>query len=81
LGTLDPKRQFWWGFFGGALMVMFKTWALNFKTRLLCGLWVLFPVVSGFVSRMCEPHHPLIAVYEGASAPVIFFVMARSMPM
>jgi len=76
------------------LMVMFKTWAyadglssfsfgppLNFKTRLLCGLWVLFPVVSGFVSRMCEPHHPLIAVYEGASAPVIFFVMARSMPM
>ena len=53
----------------------------SFKTCLVCGLWVLFPFVSGFVSRVCEPHHRLIAVFEGASAPALFLVMSEHFPL
>jgi hypothetical protein len=54
---------------------------LSFKTCLLCGLWVGLPLVSGLTSRICDPHHRFIAVFEGASAPALFFTIAKDFPL
>src|SRR6266550_8061394 len=82
VGPLNSNQKFWWGFLGGCIVVLFRLWFyageltpdapwphFGFRTLLLCGLRFVFPFVSGFVSRACEPHHRLIAVFEGASAP------------
>jgi hypothetical protein len=87
---LSSKAQFWWGFFGGWIIVAFRLYLyasvlpinapwpnLCFKTCVQCGFWLLFPVISGFLSRVCEPHHRLIAVFEGASAPALFLFLAK----
>jgi len=87
---LNGRQQFLWGFFGGWIVVLGRLWfyassltpdaswpSIGFKTCLLCGLWLAFPVLSGLVSRVCDPHHRLIAVFEGASAPALFIEIAR----
>jgi len=87
---LTPKEQFWWGLFGGCMIVAFKAFfyasALSeytpwpcfcFKHFILCAVWFTLPLTSGLVSRVCEPHHSLIAVFEGASAPMFFMVIAQ----
>ena len=81
------------GLFGGVIIVIFHfyiyasglsvgtAWPTAcFKNVLLGGFWMLFPLISGLLSRICEPHHRLIAVYEGASAPALFLVMAHAFP-
>src|SRR6266516_601752 len=88
---LTTKQQFWLGCVGGGLVVLFRLWSfanalspdapwpgLTFRNCLLCFLWLLFPLVSGFISRVCDPRHPLIAVFEGASAPALFFAIAKA---
>jgi hypothetical protein len=90
---LQPKEQFWWGFFGGCMVLAFRLWAYAnsltpdapwpnpcFRTFLLCGVWFAFPIVAGLLSRVCDPHHRLIAVFEGASAPALFFFIASHSP-
>src|SRR5664279_3115974 len=82
---LNPKHQFWWGFFGGCMVLAFRLldyantlppeapWpSAGFRTCILCALWLAFPFIFGLISRVCDPHHPLIAVFEGASAPALF---------
>ncbi len=91
---VTPKEQFWWGFVGGCLILGFRLWnyanALppdapwpnaNFRTCLLSGVWLAFPFFSGFIGRICDPHHRLIAVFEGASAPALFFLIAKDFPL
>jgi hypothetical protein len=91
---LNAKQQFCWGFFGGCMVLGFRIWIyaktlppdapwpnFGFRTCLFCGLWLGFPFVSGLVSRVCDPHHRLIAVFDGVSAPVLFFVMAKDFPL
>jgi hypothetical protein len=53
----------------------------SFKTCLLCGVWFVFPFVSGLVSRTLKPHQPLMAIYEGASAPALLFMIAKDFPL
>jgi len=48
---------------------------------LLSGVWLAFPFFSGFIGRICDPHHRLIAVFEGASAPALFFLIAKDFPL
>ena len=92
-GSLDPKKQFWWGYLGGCIILGFKVWSYantlapnascpnaSFKTCLLCVLGFAFPIVSGFISRVCDPNHPLIAVFEGTSVPVLFLLIAKDFP-
>jgi len=87
---LTANNQFWWGVVGGGVIIVFRllTFANSlpldapwpdptFRTCLLSVLWLVFPFVSGFISRVCDPHHPLIAVFEGASAPALFFAIAK----
>jgi hypothetical protein len=82
--------QFWWGFFGGFIVVAYRLYAyvtrladnapwphLKFKTCLLLGWWLVFPVCSGFLSIVCEPHAPLIAVFEGRLRLHCFYYMQR----
>lgn len=82
--------QFSWGLFGGCIMVGYRVYAfaikltddspwprLTFKKCLLLGWWVGFPIVSGFLSMVCDPHSPLMAVFEGASAPALFLLLAK----
>lgn len=92
-GNTSPvtaKQRFWWGVLGGAIVIVFRllTFANSlpmdapwpdptFRNCLLCLLWLIFPFVSGVISRVCDPHHPLIAVFEGASAPALFFAIAK----
>lgn len=92
--ALTPKQQFWWGFLGGCLVLAFRVWTyanglasnapcpdLNFRTCLLGAVWIAFPFMSGLLSRVCEPHHPLIAVFEGVSAPALFSFIASDFPL
>jgi hypothetical protein len=92
--SLDAKQQFWWGFFGGFMVLLFKIWTFakvsapdmpypngSFRTLLLSGVWFVFPFVSGLVSRVFEPHSRLHAVIEGAAAPTLFLAIARDFPL
>ena len=91
---LNPKQQFWWGFFGGVMVVSFRLYLHanslsenspwpnpSFKMCIQCGFWLLFPLISGLLSRVCEPHHKLIAVFEGASAPALFMFIVKDTHM
>jgi hypothetical protein len=91
---LDARQQFRWGALGGCIIVFYRLWFYankfpadapwphpSFKTCLLCGLWVALPLLSGLVSRACDPHHRLIAVFDGASAPALFIAMAKDFPL
>ena len=91
---LDAKQQFWWGFFGGFMVLLFKIWTFanvsapdmpypngSFRTLLLSGVWLVFPFVSGLVSRVFEPHSRLHAGIEGAAAPTLFLAIARDFPL
>jgi len=75
------------------MLLLFRLWsyanglsadahcALNFRACILCVVWVVLPFVSGFVSRTCDPHHRLLAVFEGMSAPALFFEVATHFPL
>jgi hypothetical protein len=91
---LGPKQQFWWGFFGGCMVLLFRVWTFAnasapdipypnpcFRTILLCALWLAFPFVSGLVSRLFEPHSRLHAVIEGAAAPALILAIAKDFPL
>jgi len=82
--------QFLWGLFGGCIMVGYRVYTfaikltddspwprLTFKKCLLFAWWAGFPITSGFLSMVCEPHSPLMAVFEGASAPALFLLLAK----
>jgi len=82
--------QFLWGLFGGCIMAGYRVYAyaikltddspwprLTFKKCLLLGWWGFFPIASGFLSVVCDPHSPLMAVFEGASAPALFLLLAK----
>jgi len=82
--------QFFWGFFGGCILVGYRLYAYaikltddtpwprcTFKSFLLLGWWGFFLIVSGFVSVVCEPHSPLMAVFEGVSTPALFLLVAK----
>lgn len=87
---MNEKERFAWGFFGGFMVVFFRTylfaclhgasaWQVSpVQTVLICVFWLLFPIVSGFLSIACEPHTRLHAIYEGASAPAIFLIVAEA---
>jgi len=91
--TLTSQGQFWWGFFGGAMVVIFRManyarslpestlWPRwSFKNLVFCCVLVSLPVISGLVSIMCAPHYPFLAAFEGASAPAIFYFVAKHCP-
>jgi hypothetical protein len=93
-GLLSSKQQFWWGFAGGCLVLLFRLWVYanalapdnawpnaSFRTCLLFAVWGAFPFASGLVSRICDPHHRFIAVFEGASGPALFFMVAKDFPL
>jgi len=92
--SLSPRQQFWWGFFGGFMLLMFRIWTFAnisppeapypnacFRTLLLTGVWLAFPFVSGLVSRAFEPHSRLHAIIEGAAAPTLFLAIAKDFPL
>jgi hypothetical protein len=91
--SLNPAKQVWWGFLGGCLVLGFRLWiyanalsaesawpSVTFRTLLLFLLWCAFPFVSGLISRALDPHHRLHAIFEGASAPALFFAIAKDLP-
>jgi hypothetical protein len=90
---LTAQQQFWWGFFGGCMIITFRLWFyalsllpgtvpdISFRNCLVVGLSVAFPIISGFVSSICEPHSRLLAVYEGAAGPALFLFMAKDFPL
>jgi hypothetical protein len=91
---LTPRQQYWWGALGGLVILVYRLWFFaknlppdapwpnpTFRIFLVCGLWVVLPFISGFISRICHPHHRLIAVFEGASAPALFIAMAKDFPL
>ena len=49
----------------------------DFKPCSLCVFWGLVPILSGFLSLALEPHHPLIAIFEGMSAHALFLTLAK----
>ena len=53
----------------------------SFRTCLLFAVWGAFPFASGLVSRVCDPHHRFIAVFDGASGPALFFMVAKDFPL
>ena len=82
--------QFGWGSFGGAMIsiftivkyaqslpdgAMWPKW--SFKTCVGFCLLALLPPIAGLVSIMCASHYPLLAAFEGASAPMLFFFVAE----
>ena len=92
--SLTPRQQFWWGTLGGLVILFLKaldyakslpldapwpTW--GFKSCLLGIVWIAFPFVSGSLSRMKDPHHRLIAAFEGASVSALFIVLAHDIPL
>jgi hypothetical protein len=90
---INPKCQFWWGFFGGAMLMFFRgvvyvmslpadsPWpTLNFRTCMVFIFAIVVPIISGLMSRLCEPHNRFLAAFEGASAPAIFLLMAKDLP-
>src|SRR6266487_1628226 len=90
---LTSKEQFRWGCFGGVLILIFKVWtyantlpadspwpSLSFRTCLICGVWLVFPLLSGLMARICDPHHRFIATFDGASAPALFLLIAKDFP-
>jgi hypothetical protein len=40
----------------------------------------ILPILSGWLTRALGPHHRLIALYEGASAPALFCLLAKDVP-
>jgi len=92
--TLSGKQKFLWGFFGGVLVSFFRLWIwinhlptdagcphFGFRQILLCCVWICFPFISGLISRILEPNDRLHAVFEGASAPALFLLIAQSFPL
>jgi hypothetical protein len=88
-GSMTTWEMFWFGCLGGCFIVAFKLWFYvnnlppgapwprwTFKTAACAGLALAFPIAAGFLSMVCEPHQKLIAVFEGASAPTLFLVLA-----
>jgi hypothetical protein len=89
-GGLTPKAQFWYGLVGGWFIILYHIHAyansltaispfppLCFKSCLQCLFWLCLPTLSGLLSRICEPHHRLVAVFEGASLPTLFLFIAK----
>ena len=86
--------QFGWGAFGGAMVVLFAAvdyaaslhsnapWPnpRHFKAFLILIVWLAFPVVSGFASELAEPHSRLLAAFEGACLPSLFYIIAKHTP-
>jgi hypothetical protein len=83
-------ETFWFGSVGGCFIVAFKLWFYvnnlpstapwprwTFKTAVCLTLAMVFPMAAGFLSLVCEPHQKLIAVFEGASAPALFLLLAE----
>jgi hypothetical protein len=92
LSHLTSNQQFWWGALGGFIIVAFKLWfytqtltpdapwpRVTFRTFLLTAFSVLFPLAAGFLSRACNPAYPLMAVFEGASTPALFLLLAKDL--
>jgi hypothetical protein len=90
---LSPWQRFGWGFLGGLIIVVFRLlayahglpedvrWGLLLapKHLLVAGCWCAFPFFSGWLSFACEAHHRFIALYEGASLPALFLVIAKGL--
>ena len=92
--SLDPRQQFWWGFFGGCMVLAFRAWNYAnrltpeapwpnpcFRTCLLGVLWFVLPFVSGATSRVFDPQSRLHAAIEGAIAPTLFWLIAQHFPL
>jgi hypothetical protein len=92
--SLSPKQQFRWGLFGGCIIIFVRLWfftlhlppdaglpAVTFRNFLFCVLWFALPLISGLVARICDPHHPFIAVFEGMSATTLFIGLAKEFPL
>jgi hypothetical protein len=88
--SLNPRRQFWWGFFGGALIPFFQAgmfahgWASGaagpgaaFPTCLVCVVWIALPFASGGLTRALNPQTRLHAIFEGITAPAVFVLLAQ----
>src|ERR1022692_2992922 len=93
LVPLSPEQQFLWGVLGGFVVLAFKMLAyanrispatcwphLSFRSFLLCAVWLALLGVSGLLCIALEPHQRLIAVFEGASAPALFYFIASHSP-
>jgi len=87
---LTAREQFWWGFFGGCLLLGFRVWTLvanlpktarrphfNFRNTLIVFLGICFVIASGLMSQILDPHYPLMAVFEGASGLTIFLLLSK----
>jgi len=92
VGQLTPSKQFLWGLAGGGFIAFgqFLAWKVpanlpwpnlaEFGTALQAVKLVVFLLGSGLAARMCDPHHPLAAAYEGAYFPTFFYFFARHLP-
>jgi hypothetical protein len=94
VSQVNANQQFWWGLLGGCTVALWRLWFYasdltpdapwphaSFRTCLFCFLWFALPFVSGLLSRVCEPRHRLMAVFEGATAPALFIAVARDFPL
>jgi hypothetical protein len=86
---LTALDQAIYGALGGAIVMISKVrgylLALNpgglkdipFRDRCLAVCWVFFPIASAALARAAEEHTVLLAMFEGASLPSLFFTFAH----
>jgi hypothetical protein len=89
MSILTPQEQWLYGLFGGGLIALsqFILYAFNlpndacpprgYKCWMMIIAWALFVLSAGLITYICDPHIKFVAVYEGASTPALFFLVAH----
>ena len=88
---LDDSLQFWWGFFGGILVVFF-TFLIAIANRrrtekakrapvdcwdfLFFVLWLGLPVLTGFAAQMVDATTKGMAAFDGLGTATMFYYAA-----
>jgi|ERR1051326_3531054 hypothetical protein len=87
---LKPWEQFLWGCLGGVVLVgsQFLIFiAKRSEAAVLAGITreqallasLVIIAMSGIISRACSPHHRFVALWEGASGPALFILVAKEL--
>lgn len=85
--VMTALEQFVYGMGGGGLVAFSNLLAYaravppddpapgRYKILITVAAWVAYVLSAGFAAHLCEPHHMLLAAYEGAALPALFFTM------